>query len=89
MTSFITSTGNASDILRDELPKIMRAEEMAKARIVCELIYKQRATLKENYPPKPGLGPLALICLFTPSLNPPCYSTMKIAVMSITWSSVL
>ena len=73
MTSFITSTGNASDILRDELPEIVRAEEMAKARIVCELIYKQRATLKGTYPLKPGPGPLTLLSLDSPSLNPPCY----------------
>ena len=46
--------GNASDVLRDESPKIMRTEEMAKARIACELIYKQRATLKGNYPQNLG-----------------------------------
>ena len=50
------------------------AEETAWARIACELIYKWRATLKGNYPPKPGLGPLALLSLDSPSLTPPCYN---------------
>ena len=55
----------------------MRAEEMAKARIAWELIYKQRTTLRGNYPPKPGLGPLALLCLLTLLLNPPCYTVLS------------
>ena len=61
------------DVLRDESPEITRAEAEAGARIAWELIYKQRATLKGNHPQKPGIGPLALLCLLTPSLNPPCY----------------
>ena len=55
------------------MPEIARAEAMAWPEKVWELIYKQRATLKGNYPPKPGLGPLALLPLESPSLTPPCY----------------
>ena len=65
---------NTWEGLRDEMPEIVRAEEKAWAKMAWELIYKWRATLNGNYPPKPGLGPLALLCLLTPSLNPPCYS---------------
>ena len=66
--------GNAWGGLRDKMPKIVRAEEKAWAKMAWELIYKWRATLNGNYPLKPGLGPLALLCLLTPSLNPPCYN---------------
>ena len=34
--------GNAWGDLRDEMPKIVRAEAMARAKIVCELIYKRK-----------------------------------------------
>ena len=66
--------GNISGHLRGGMPEIVRAEEKACAKMAWELIYKWRATLNRNYPPKPGLGPLALLSLDTPSLNPPCYS---------------
>ena len=65
---------NALDVLR-ELPEITRAEEEARAELAWELIYKQRATLKGNYPPKPGLGPLTLPFLDSPSLPPPCHTS--------------
>ena len=60
--------GNAWGNLRDEMPKIARAEAMARAEIVCELIYKRRNYSKRETSPKtvartPG----------TPSLTPPCY----------------
>ena len=58
------------------MPKIVRAEEKAWAKMAWELIYKWRAALNRNYPLKPGPGPLALLCLLTPSLNPPCYIAM-------------
>ena len=60
--------------LRDELPEIVRADAMAKAKIACEPIYKRRTTLNGNCPPKTGPGPLALFCLLTPSLALPCYT---------------
>ena len=69
--------------LRDEMPKIARAEAKAKDKPGWELIYKREATLNGHYPPKLYLGPLALLSLDTPSLNPPCYnvvpSTVKFA----------
>ena len=46
---------------------------MAKAKIACQLIYKRRTTLNGNCPPETGPGPLALLCLLTPSLTSPCY----------------
>ena len=66
--------GTAWGDLRDEMPKIARAEAKAKAKQVWELIYKLGATLNGNGPLKLHLGPLALISLDTPSLNPPCYN---------------
>ena len=71
-STLLSPDGYAWGDLRDEIPEIMRAEEKAWAKMAYELIYKYRATLNGNYPPKPGLGPLALFCLLTPSLNPPC-----------------
>ena len=69
--------GNAWGDLRDEMPEITRAEANAKAKIACELIYKRRATLKGKQSPQTRLGPLALLCLLTPSLNPPCYNRVR------------
>ena len=69
----LSYAGTAWGDLRDEMPEIAGAEEKAWAKMAYELIYKYRATLNRNYPPKPGLGPLGLLCLLTPSLNPPCY----------------
>ena len=67
------SDGTTWGDLRDELPEIVRAEAMAKAKIACELIYKRRATLNGKRSPKTRLRPLALLCLLTPSLTSPCY----------------
>ena len=69
--------GNASDVLRGESPEIARAEEMAWARIAWELIYNSGTTLKGSYPLKPGLGPLTLIYLDSPSFTPPCYTIIE------------
>ena len=46
--------GTAWGDLRDELPEIVRAEAMAKAKIACQLIYKWRTTLNGNNPPETG-----------------------------------
>ena len=66
--------GNTWGNLRDEMPKIARAEAKARAEIAWELIYKRETTLKGKQSPQTRLGPLALLSLDTPSLNPPCYS---------------
>ena len=73
-STLLSPDGTTWGDLRDEMPEIARAEAKAKAKIVCELIYKRRATLKGNNPPKTGLGPLALLSLDSSSLNPPCYN---------------
>ena len=69
-----TNIGTAWGDLRDEMPKIARAEAMARAKITCKPIYKRRATLKGKQSPQTRLGPLALLCLLTPSLTSPCYN---------------
>ena len=66
--------GNVSGVLRGGMPKLAGAEDKAKAKMACELIYKREATLNGNDPPKLYLGPLALLCLLTPSLPSPCYN---------------
>ena len=66
--------GTAWGDLKDATPEIVRAEAMARAEIACEPIYKWRTTINGSNPPETGLGPLALLCLLTPSLNPPCYT---------------
>ena len=66
--------GNVLGVLRGEIPEIARAKAKADAKLGWELIYKREATLNGNCPPKLHLGPLALLSLDTPSLNPPCYS---------------
>ena len=71
---WVHCVGYAWGVLRDKTPKITRAEAMARAELASDIIYKWRATLKGNYPLKPGLWPWALLCLLTPSLNFPCYS---------------
>ena len=43
-----TTWGN----LRDKMPGMARAETKVKAKIVCELIYKRRATLKGKLSPQ-------------------------------------
>ena len=59
------------------MPELAGAEDKAKAEMAWELIYKREATLNGNYSMKLYLGPLALLPLDTPSLNPPCYNEEK------------
>ena len=73
----LRNDGNVSRVLRGEMPELAGAEEKAKAKMACKLIYKREATLNGNYPPKLYLGPLALLSLDTLSLNPPCYNEEK------------
>ena len=56
------------------MPELAGAEEKAKAKQGCELIYKLGATLNGNGPLKLYLGPLALLSLDTPSLTSSCYN---------------
>ena len=65
--------GNAWGVLRGKMPKIARAEAMARAELAWELIYKQGTTLKGDNPPTLYLGHLALLSLDSPTLTPPCY----------------
>ena len=76
--------GTAWGDLRDELPEIARAEAMAKDKIACEPIYKQRTTLKGKQSPKTMLRPLALLSLDSPSFTSPCYNIILSYVVSIT-----
>ena len=73
-----SSGGNILGVLRGKMPKLAGAEEKAKAEMAWELIYKGDTTLNGNDPLKLNLGPLALLSLDTPSLNPPCYSGTKL-----------
>ena len=65
------------------MPEIVRAEAMARAKIACEPIYKRRATLKGKQSPQTRLGPLALLCHFTPSLTSPCYIVISMGAMRV------
>ena len=73
-STLLSPDGTTWGDLRDEMPEIARAEAMARAKIACEPIYKRRATINGNNPPETGLGPLAFLCLLTPSLTSPCYN---------------
>ena len=66
--------GNTLDILRDESPKITRAEEETRAELAWEPIYKQGTSLKGDDPQKLYLGPLTFLSLDSASLTLPCYN---------------
>ena len=87
-TKLLWTDGNAWGVLKGKLPKIARAEGTAEARIACELIYNSGTTLKGSYCPKPGLGPLTLLSLDSPSLNPPCYTELTCAEQLLNWVQI-
>ena len=73
--------GNAWGDLRDEMPKSRGQRQKQGLNSMGTDLQKADTTLNGNDPPKSRPGPLALLSLDTPSLNPPCYTRDNAAVV--------